>query len=571
VAHGALEHGRVRQRDCHDAVNARWLSPARALSPRSRVLASALLSVALALCTRRALGADKRAEVAARAALKTAVTDYVANDYTQGLITLRKASKACAPDRCSPALRAELLRDTGVLQLADGQSDKAAASFLEALVTDPSVEWNPAYDHSDLRAEWEAAQDEAKVFGHSEPTGDFVTTPPSEQVVRTAIPVYVEYGGKVANVVVKYKATRMSEFKRVRLSRLGKGWGGEIPCTDVVRGVVRYYVQGFDEDDTPVAITGDPRHPLFVPVRASISSPAPHLPGKEPPAQCAASGECPSGAACGETHGEEGAPTLDNGEVCEANGQCTSGRCASGRCAPERSPHGAGGGYVHFWFGVSASVDVTVLPGASNVCALTPNAVPSNSAGYYCTTPFGADFPSRSNRAENDSLVKGQSGETSGGLESGDVRLLLSFDYAVSANALLGARFGLVLNGYPGVAAAQDGHGLGAPLHLEARGTWLFGDRPLAHSGFAPLLFVAGGIGEFDASTSVGVLVTGVPGPRPFVAWKTAGPGFAALGVGLRYAFSPRVAFSMALKASAAFGGGFLPVVAPEVGLQYGF
>jgi hypothetical protein len=117
----------------------------------------------------------------------------------------------------------------------------------------------------------------------------------------------------------------------------------------------------------------------------------------------------------------------------------------------------------------------------------------------------------------------------------------------------------------------HDGHAFGAPIHLELRGTYLFGDRPLTHSGFAPLLFVAGGIGEFDASTTVGVVTTGVPGVRPMLAWQTGGPGFVAVGAGVRYAFSPRVAFSAALKASGAFGGGFFATGAPELGLQYGF
>jgi hypothetical protein len=314
------------------------------------------------------------------------------------------------------------------------------------------------------------------------------------------------------------------------------------------------------------------RRPLYVPIRWAITNPAPHLPGKEPPAQCAATGECPAGAACGESHGEVSAPTLDNGEVCEADGQCTSGRCASGRCAPQHSPRGAEGGYVHFWFGVSASVDVTILSGASNVCLLDSSGVPVNSSNYYCTTPYGFDFPSRANATQNDSIVKGQAGEASGGLQSGDLRILVSLDYAVSPSVLLGARIGFVPNGYSDVAAVQDGRAFGPPIHLELRGTWLLGDRPLTHSGFAPLLFVAGGVAKFDVSTSVGVAVAGVPGVRPMLAWLNGGPGFAALGAGLRYAFSPRVALTMSLKFSGAFGGsGFFPTLAPELGLQYGF
>jgi hypothetical protein len=541
-------------------------------SAPGRVATSAFVCLVLTLWTGSAVALEKRAELAARLALKAAANEFAANDYTQGILILRKAAKVCAEAHCSAEVQAELMRDTGVLQLADGQADKAAASFLEALVTNPSIEWNPIYTHSDLKAEWEAAKDEASVFGHAQPGGDFSTVPPSEQVVRTAVPVYVEYGGAVKSVVVKYKGTGMSEYKRMRLSRIGKGWGGEIPCSDVARGVVRYYVQGFDENETPLAISGDPRHPLYVPIRWSITNPAPHLPGKPPPAQCAATGQCPAGAACGETASEVAAPTLDNGEVCEANGQCTSGRCANGRCAPEHSPRGAAGGYVHFWFGVAASVDATVLSQVKDVCLLTSHGIPANSADYYCTTPYGFDFPSRANAGQNNSLIKGQAGETPSALESGDLRVMLSFDYAVSASVLLGARIGLVPNGYPSVAASQDGRAFGVPLHLEARGTWLLGDRPLAHSGFAPLLLLGGGVAKFDASTAVGVAVTGVPGVRPMLAWKTGGPGFAVLGAGLRYAFSPRVATTIALKFAGAFGtAGFFPAGAPELGLQYGF
>jgi len=58
-------------------------------------------------------------------------------------------------------------------------------------------------------------------------------------------------------------------------------------------------------------------------------------------------------------------------------------------------------------------------------------------------------------------------------------------------------------------------------------------------------------------------------------AWLTAGPVFFSAGAGLRVLgfLSPRVALNVALKFEGAFGGaaGFLPGVAPEVGLQYGF
>ncbi len=551
----------MRERDRDDALKAPGLA-----------FASALVSVVFALASGSARAGDKRAEAAARAALDLAVADYAANDFGHALARLRSAASACAGSRCNARVSASLYRDIGALQFVGGDKEKASASFLEALAAVPSLDWNPAYDRPDLRSEWEAAKDEASDLGHPQPSGDFITTPAAEQVVHTAVPVYVEYRATTATVVIaKYKATGMTEPKKIRLSLMGKGWGGSIPCTDVVRGVVRYYVQGFDENDNPVAFTGDPRHPLYVPIRDSIRSPAPHLPGKEPPVQCRPDGECPAGAACDDSHGEPGGPKLDNGEVCEVDGQCTSGRCASGRCASDRSPSATEGGYVRFWFGAAGSIDITVLSGGHDVCLLTSQAKPANSQDYYCTTPSGADFPTRASPVENNTLVKGQAGQAAGGLEPGNVRVLLSFDYAASTHLLLGSRFGLVVNGYPGASVARDGRGFGPPVHLELRGTFLFGDRPLAHSGFAPLVFLSGGLGEFDASVSVRVIVSNVPGSRPMVAWQTGGPGFAALGGGFRYAFSPRVAFSAALKVTTAFGGGFLPTVAPEVGLQYGF
>jgi hypothetical protein len=50
------------------------------------------------------------------------------------------------------------------------------------------------------------------------------------------------------------------------------------------------------------------------------------------------------------------------------------------------------------------------------------------------------------------------------------------------------------------------------------------------------------------------------------------GPWFAALGGGARYQFSPRIAFTAAMRVNAAFGViGSLLTVGPELGVAYGF
>ncbi len=59
--------------------------------------------------------------------------------------------------------------------------------------------------------------------------------------------------------------------------------------------------------------------------------------------------------------------------------------------------------------------------------------------GYYCTNPDGSDFPSRNaaGGAQNVQLGKGgQAGTDGGGLQPGNVRIMVAFDYALSPSFL---------------------------------------------------------------------------------------------------------------------------------------
>ena len=242
--------------------------------------------------------------------------------------------------------------------------------------------------------------------------------------------------------------------------------------------------------------------------------------------------------------------------------------------APIPPPHAAERptAYATWWIGVAGSAEFEALPSAQDVCVLTSSTTPANSAGYYCTNPNGTDFPSRLTGAQNASLIPGQAGGVSGGVHPGDVRGMLAVDYAVSPSLLVGVRLGIVGNTYPGSAAISDGHAFSSRLHLEARGTYLFGDAPLASLGFAPMAFLAAGAAEFDGHTTTFVSMQNIAGQQPVVAWKTSGPWFFALGGGLRYQFSRRAAFTAAARANAAFGGvGALLTYGPEISFQYGF
>jgi hypothetical protein len=537
-------------------------------------LAAIALAVAFFACAfaaRPAFAQERRVEIAAKDALKKARADFQAQDYDTAVVRVRKALKACGTIRCTAATRAQLLATLGVMQWKRGDKSGASQSFADAIHTDPKQSLPTVYQERDTLAEWEAARDEALTAGQSQPAGDFETQPAQEQVENTPVPVYVELVSSqpIDRVALKYRGMGAPDWKRVDLPRKGKGWGGYIPCGDVKRGVLRYYVQGFDSSGAPVALSGDPKHPFFVPIRHSIATPAPALPGEAAPPQCGAEGAAPP-AAPAESHAEE-VPQ------CEDDSQCSTGVCEDGRCVEKTAGAAAPSrGYARWWVGVAGSFDVGTLPSADDVCRLTPQAVPAGSDGYYCTQPTGPDYPTRANPGENESLTPGQAGHVEGGPQIGNIRVLLAVDYAIDAHLLVGARFGYVAHGYTGTAAGNDGKGFTKPVHAEVRGTYLFGDEPLAHAGWAPMAIAAAGVAEFalekDVVVRQGNAPLAVAGMLPKNAWRIGGPMFVAVGGGLRYGFSQRWGLTAIAKLSGAFGGvGFLPTIAPELTLQYGF
>jgi hypothetical protein len=374
----------------------------------------------------------------------------------------------------------------------------------------------------------------------------------------------VQYTGSqtLDSVVAKYQGAGQSEWKKLPLARKGRGWGALVPCADVRRGVLRYYVQGFDASGSPTALSGDPKHPFTVPIRHAIATPPPAFPGEAPPTQCTSTGEEAPAEAKNETPPQ-----------CEDDSQCSSGVCEDGRCVESRAGASAERGFARVWIGVSGSADLVSLPGGDDVCTLTSDAAPTGS--YYCTNPSGTDYPTRHSPAQNASITPGQGGHVDGGPSFGAVHVLASLDYAFSASFLAGVRVGYVAHGYPGAAAKNDGHGFSTPIHAELRATYVLGDQPLAHVGFAPFLFAGGGVAEFAAEKDVMIRQGNAPlpvaGALPKNAWLVNGPLFLAAGGGMRYAFSQRIAFSAGLKLAAVIGGGFIPVASPELALQYGF
>lgn len=515
---------------------------------------------------------NARLEQQARSLQKKAMEDdYLATEFGKAEEKLARAISLCAADKCATRLRASLRRDLGVIQiLGQGDRDKGVQSFAEALKIDPAIALDPDLTTKEVEQAFEEAKRSVgmglPIAGGSEAsTGlDFAHTPAAEQLTGTAVPLYVEYTGPntLTRVVAHYRSPGMAEWGAVELSpSTSNAWIGYVPCGDIGRGTLQYYLRGYDAQGEETASGGGPTNTYKVPIRTQLEGGPPHLPGEPPPRQCVE--DCPPGAPC-----EKREPLRLEGERCQRGDQCASDECKAGRCtAPTRK-------YPRFWLGVSGTVDFALIPGASDVCKLATNRAPRNDAGYYCTFN-GVDYPSRERgQVENGKLQDGKAGSVTGGIIPGNIRINLTFDYALSKNFLLGVRAGLILRRFAGVEPPNDGRPI-VPVHAEIRLTYLLGQDAILKP-YAPYFFAATGAAEYSAGVEVPVNETGTPGNKLVDAWSVAGPVFAAAGGGIRATLGDRrnVALLGGLRLNVTLpvvGSPLIPSVGPEIGAQVGF
>ncbi len=507
----------------------------------ARIVAWLLALVACLGWTCVALAANSKAEQTAKDALTKGAADYAAGQFDRALSRLDNALEACGASKCDDDTRASLLRDKAVMQARKGDASSAIATFTEALAMAPGMQLPRAYDAPSVRAAF--LKGKAAAAKAQPPDGEFSHKPWLEQRVGTPLPIYAEYDGKISRIVVRYRAPGDDEYKRLDLRKMGSGWAGVIPCLAMDEGVLRYYLQGLDEDGLPVATSGDKNRPYRVTVQEEIEGVAPHLPGRHAPKPCAENG-------------------------CEKDPPACGAEPTAAPIAHDDEAKGLPGEFARVWVGVAGAAGFALRGSAGDACLLVAGK-PTNSA-YYCTAPDGStDFPSS---AENDSLSRGTAGSASAGVSPSALRVMLSFDVAATKNLMIGARVGYVLGTYAGQAAKNDSKILPIPLHAELRGTWVFGDSPFSTEGFAPLMMVALGTTRIDADTTVLVNRKGIAGQHPELAWTMGGPFFAGVGGGFRYAFSARVGFTTILRVDVPFGGGgIVPAANLEAGLQYGF
>jgi hypothetical protein len=297
---------------------------------------------------------------------------------------------------------------------------------------------------------------------------------------------------------------------------------------------MRYWIQGLDAGGTAVAAARSRAHPYEVPVRSEISVEPAHLPGQSAPDSCK-----PREAAAN-------AP-FDDVETKE----------------PSQSVH-----FARLWIGVSGAIDFIQQSAVTGACKLGSDGNPVNAVGDYCTNPDGSDFPSP---MQNAHLVDGTAAIHSH-FHYSDVRLMVALSYAVTANILVGLRFGYALNAYGGSNAVRAGRALNPPIHAELRGSYLFGAHPLSREGFAPTAFAGAGVSQFDGYVTSLAALDNVVGHQPVNVWQTNAPWFVAVGGGLRYQFSPRLACTVEARFNGVIGSnGLLLTFGPEATVEYGF
>lgn len=551
--------------------------------------------LAMFVSPRVALAQNAKVEKEARALQKKAMEeDYLGTEFAAAQQKLDKAINACGTDKCSAQQRAQLRRDLGVV-LIGGQidKDKGQAAFIEAFKLDPAVTLDPDLKTKELEAAFEAARKKAsgapgetKSAGGTTASGgavagDFTHTPVTEGKIRTPVPVYVEYAGSenIVKVLVRYKGFGMSEFKPLELKKTGTGWGGYVPCGDVQQGNLQYYVQGFNDQNDPVATAGDRNNTYKVAIKREIAGQPAALPGQPAPTQCLDAGDCPPGFPCQkELVGQKSGGGKDEGAECDESSECKSNECKANKCTAPSEEESSKSDQPKYWLGVSVTYGFTLLKQGSDVCKLDGNPTsstylqPLSSPAYYCMDG-GNDYPSRAPGSDqNGNLQTGKAGSIDGGFSPGNFRALVTFDYSLRPNYMVGLRLGVVAgNTYPGAEAQKDAkaNDVLSHFHAEARFSYLFGAKPLEQT--TGYLFLGGGVSQFTGSVDVPVAETNANGQKTVTAYLIGGPAFVTFGGGARIVTSKKSAILIGPRIDLAIGYvGVMPVFGLEAGFQFG-
>jgi hypothetical protein len=264
------------------------------------------------------------------------------------------------------------------------------------------------------------------------------------------------------------------------------------------------------------------------------------------------------------------------GSFCDAASPCPEGYdCVDNKCEEVEAPISEEALHKN-WIGLGGQVDALYFGSGEDICLSNDYYCFLQNSDTYFFDPEGRNQITRSSDAAPGANV-GDKLE-SPGFRLATIRVMITFDRAVTSNLSLGARVGFAFGGGP---QAPNGNAF-VPVHAEVRGTLWFGKGVFNKVGFRPFLFAGGGLAQVDAKVTVPVAATVPADPsnptgtqRVAVganldAWRKTGLSFVSVGGGTGYALSPRFQILAEVKVMQLLGATGTAAAA-QLGGSYGF
>jgi len=432
-------------------------------------------------------GADK----AARDEVDHAMAEYLQMNFGQAEADLLATIQRCE-SKCRPATIARAWMYVGVVR-GSGKGDQHAAmqAFQAALAEDRKVKLDTALATPETKNTFKAAKDNpstpeavppligAAVGGGADVPGSAsetaVPAPPSKAAsasitctpglheiqTRRPIPFERNTDAEVVRMSLRYRKPGERDWHTLEMRQKGKAFRAQVPCEATAdAGGIDFFIVATDSQGDPLDTLGSKGQPLRFAVDGD-SNAAPAYPGEDPPPRCEERVLCPPDfPGC--------VDETDSGE---------STRDSAAKAAPRN------------WFGIHFAADVGFI-GGENVCA-------NDNPDFDCfNADGGAPYPPELPPAvaaevgERGDVYPGTGIDT--GAATGTLRVLLSYDHAVSERMSLGARLGYAFGGGPDTV---DGRSF-LPIHAEGRlSYWL---RGVDATGVRPYLHLGGGIAQVD-------------------------------------------------------------------------
>ncbi|MET0339598.1 MAG: hypothetical protein ABW252_01280 [Polyangiales bacterium] len=258
--------------------------------------------ILLALLALLALGSAAPASAQSTAAQladanKSAMDAYNNLDIDAARAQLEKAAQSAEKSGLRGAPLARTYANLGVVLVGAGDKAGAIAQFKRALKEDSRVEPDPLVATPDVNAAFAEARASAPASSSRRPApaarrtveGNLDHAPALEQLVQTAIPVFVKKTSELTGATLKvfYRSRGMQKPRAAEMQETDDGFTYLVPCADVFEPVVEYFIVALDGSGAQLGNSGTPAAPVQVQVVTERSQPAPSLPGQMPPAPCA--------------------------------------------------------------------------------------------------------------------------------------------------------------------------------------------------------------------------------------------------------------------------------------------